>query len=80
LPAGNYSNIRFTYRIRARNLDNVELTLNRTLAVDIPLEVGNVQGQVDVSAEAQLLLDPTASSTGTTITPRQILEMPVNGS
>lgn len=79
LPAGNYSLSISHSGFAPRTLDNVELTVNRTSTVDIGLEVGNVQGQVDVSAEAQLLLDPTASSTGATVTPREILDMPVNG-
>lgn len=62
-----------------RNFENLELTLNRTLTLDIQLEVGTVvQGNVQVTAAAQLI-DPTASSTGATITTRQIQEMPVNG-
>jgi hypothetical protein len=79
LPAGTYVLSVSGTGFAARNYDNVELTVNRTLTLDVQLEVGGVQGQVDVSAEAQLLLDPTASSTGATITPRQIQEMPVNG-
>jgi outer membrane receptor for ferrienterochelin and colicin len=56
----------------------VELTVNRTLRLDIPLEVGAVQGQVDIVGYAQLL-NPTSSSTGATVTPQQIREMPTNG-
>jgi hypothetical protein len=79
LPAGTYSLSVSHSGFAPRNFDSVELTVNRTLTLDIALEVGTVQGQVDVSADAQLLLDPTASSTGATIMPRQIQEMPVNG-
>ena len=61
-----------------RTFDNVELTLNRTLTLDIPLEVGAVQEQVDVVENAQLL-NPTSAATGATITPQQIKEMPTNG-
>ena len=61
-----------------RTFDNIELTLNRTLTLDIPLEVGAVQEQVDVVENAQLL-NPTTASTGATITPQQIREMPTNG-
>jgi hypothetical protein len=78
LPAGNYS-IKVTHAgFAARDFENVELTLNRTLTLDIPLEVGAVQGQVDVVGYAQLL-NPTSSSTGATVTPQQIKEMPTNG-
>jgi Carboxypeptidase regulatory-like domain/TonB dependent receptor/TonB-dependent Receptor Plug Domain len=79
LPAGTYSLSVATSGFAPRTFDNVELTVNRTVTLDVTLEVGTVQGNVDVSADAQLLLDPTASSTGANITPRQILDMPVNG-
>jgi hypothetical protein len=78
LPAGNYSITISHTGFSTRTFDNVELTVNRTLTLDIPLEVGAVQEQVDVVEFAQLL-NPTASSTGSTITPQQIKEMPTNG-
>jgi hypothetical protein len=78
LPAGNYSLSISHAGFASRDFNDIELTLNRTLTLDIPLEVGAVQGQVDVVAYAQLL-NPTASSTGATITPQQIREMPTNG-
>ena len=78
LPAGNYS-ISITHSgFSRRDFDNVELTVNRTLKLDIPLEVGTIQGQVDVVGGAELL-NPTTSATGATITPQQIREMPTNG-
>jgi hypothetical protein len=78
LPAGNYS-LSITHTGFAnRTFDNIELTLNRTLTLDIPLEVGAVQEQVDVVEYAQLL-NPTTAATGATITPQQIREMPTNG-
>lgn len=78
LPAGNYS-LSITHAgFATRNFEDVELTVNRTLTLDIPLEVGAVQGQVDVVGYAQLL-NPTSSATGATVTPQQIREMPTNG-
>ena len=78
LPAGNYS-IAVTHTgFSARTFDDVELTVNRTLTLDIPLEVGAVSGQVDIVGYAQLL-NPTTSATGATVTPQQIKEMPTNG-
>lgn len=78
LPAGNYSLTISHTGFSTRTFDDIELTVNRTLTLDIPLEVGPVQEQVDVVEFAQLL-NPTASSTGSTITPQQIKEMPTNG-
>ncbi|HEY8224086.1 MAG TPA: TonB-dependent receptor, partial [Pyrinomonadaceae bacterium] len=78
LPAGTYQ-----ITISARNFAdstfaNVELTVNRTLTLDAQLEVGTVQEKINVTAET-LLIDSTTSATGTTVTPRQIQDMPVNG-
>lgn len=78
LPAGNYTLSISHAGFTTRNFDEIELTVNRTLTLDIPLEVGPVSEQVDVVEFAQLL-NPTASSTGATITPQQIKEMPTNG-
>ena len=78
LPAGNYSLTISHSGFSTRTFDDIELTVNRTLTLDIPLEVGAVQEQVDVIGYAQLL-NPTTSSTGATVTPEQIKGMPVNG-
>src|SRR5829696_980379 len=78
LPAGNYTLTISHTGFATRTFDNVELTVNRTLRLDIPLEVGAVQEQVDVVEFAQLL-NPTTAATGATVTPQQIREMPTNG-
>ena len=78
LPAGNYTLTISHTGFSTRTFDNIELTVNRTLKLDIPLEVGAVQEQVDVIESAQLL-NPTSASTGATITPQQIRLMPTNG-
>jgi hypothetical protein len=79
LPAGIYTVSITQQGFATRNFENLELTLNRTLTLDIQLEVGAVvKGDVEITAGAQLI-DPTASSTGATVTPRQIVELPVNG-
>jgi hypothetical protein len=46
--------------------ENVELRMNSTLAVNLPLEVGAVTDSVEVTAQSQLL-DTETSSTGTTL-------------
>src|SRR5687768_10550478 len=78
LPAGNYSIAVTATGFAPRTFENIEVTLNRTLRFDVDLEVGAVQEQVDVSAAVQLI-DPTSASSGTTVTPQQIKELPVNG-
>jgi len=78
LPAGNYSITVSASGFASSSIPNVELTLNRTVALDVQLEVGTVTGQINVTAET-VLIDPTTSATGSTVTPRQIQDMPVNG-
>jgi hypothetical protein len=79
LPAGSYTLSASQKGFATRNYEDLELTLNRTLTLDIQVEVGAVvRSDVQVTAAAQLI-DPTASSTGATITPRQIVDLPVNG-
>src|SRR5215203_2659877 len=48
LPPGNYSMSVSHAGFETRTLDLIELTVNRTLSLDIPLEVGAVAGQVDI--------------------------------
>jgi hypothetical protein len=57
---------------------NLEVTLNRTLNFDIAMQIGSVTETVNVDS-AIPLLETTASSTGATITPQQIEDMPING-
>ena len=78
LPAGTYTVIASGTGFANSTFGSVELTVNRTLTLDVQLEVGKVQEQVNVSAETQLI-DSTSSATGITVTPRQIQDLPVNG-
>ena len=78
LPAGGYSITVSSAGFASRSFENIELTVNRTATLDVQLEVGTVQGQVDVTADTQLI-DATSAATGTTVTPRQIKDLPVNG-
>ena len=78
LPAGIYIVTCSGSGFANSTLQNVELTVNRTVTLDVQLEVGNVTGQINVTAEA-VLIDPTTPATGGTVTPRQIQDMPVNG-
>jgi len=57
---------------------NLELTVNSTFTLNIALKVQGQSVKVQVSAVAPLL-DGTRSSTGSTIVPQQIDEMPING-
>lgn len=78
LPAGVYKLTVTRKGFGTRIFEGLELTLNRTLKFDVKLEVGEVQERVEVSSEIPLL-DTTSSSTGATIVPQQIEDMPING-
>ncbi|HEX5482955.1 MAG TPA: carboxypeptidase regulatory-like domain-containing protein [Terriglobia bacterium] len=57
---------------------NIQLNLNQTYVVNATLQVGTATQQVSVQAtEAQV--DTTSIQLGTTITGRQIVDMPLNG-
>src|ERR1700752_1406888 len=78
LPAGTYSLAASHTGFAAQSFPNVELTVNRTVTINVQLEVGPVQERVSITSET-LAIDPTTPATGATVTPRQITEMPVNG-
>jgi hypothetical protein len=78
LPAGTYT-LTVSQTGFSTQTSNIELTLNRLARFDIQMQVGNVVGDVSVTSDELPLLDPEASSTGSTITPRQIQDFPVNG-
>jgi len=78
LPAGVYE-LTVTHAGFATNsLKNLDVTINRTLTLNVQLEVGRVDQVVNVSAELPLL-ETNSSSTGATILPQDIGNMPING-
>jgi len=78
LPAGTYTLTVSHAGFRTQVINDLEITLNRTIKIDVTLEVGTVQQKVEVSGQIPLL-ETTSSSEGTTIVPQQIEEMPING-
>ncbi len=79
LPAGTYT-LTISQSGFASRTSKIELTLNRVVTFDVQLQVGTVAGEVvDVRSDELPLLEPNASATGSTITPQQISELPVNG-
>lgn len=75
LPAGTYL-VTVTFAGLAPSTATLAVTLNRVVTFDVTLQVGGVQETIAVSTPA---IDPSTSATGATITPRQIIELPVNG-
>src|SRR5690606_32590239 len=79
LPAGTYK-VTFSQTGFAEQSTNFELTLNRTATLNIILAVGSGEAtEVTVSGSDVALIDSTVSQTGATVTPQQIVELPVNG-
>ncbi len=61
-----------------RSFESLEVTLNRTLTFNVALALGSIEETVNVSAELPLL-DTSSSSSGATILPQEIVDMPING-
>ncbi len=79
LPAGTYT-LTVSHTGFATSSSNIELPLNRVVTLNIQLRVGDIVGGVaNVTSDALPLLEPNASSTGSTVTPQQIQDLPVNG-
>jgi outer membrane receptor protein involved in Fe transport len=62
----------------SKRFEGLQITVNRVLMFDIDLAIGSVQQAIRVSAISPML-DRTVSSSGATILPQQIAEMPING-
>ncbi|MCB1025782.1 MAG: TonB-dependent receptor, partial [Acidobacteria bacterium] len=77
LPAGNYT-LEVSQQGFATRSSKIELFLNRVAIYNVALQVGNVTNVVDVTSDLPLV-DESVSSTGSTVTPQQIQELPVNG-
>jgi outer membrane receptor protein involved in Fe transport len=78
LPAGTYALTSSKIGFAEERFQTFELTVNRTVTLNIVLKVGGQTERVEVSAAAPLLEKGT-SSTGSTIVPGQIDQMPING-
>src|SRR4029453_15924584 len=78
LPAGTYT-LTVTAKGFSVSTSTVELTLNRVAIFDVQLKVGEAVAVVTPVASELALLDANSPSTGLTVTPRQIVELPVNG-
>jgi len=78
LIAGNYG-IKITANgFRPISQENVQVDIGAVVRVDLRLEVGNVQEQVNVTAQAPLLQSDSAQ-TGQTIGTKQLDSLPAEG-
>ncbi|MGB2642742.1 MAG: TonB-dependent receptor, partial [Candidatus Acidiferrum sp.] len=78
IPAGTYSLTVSHAGFSTRSFNDLVVTLNRTLTFNVVLEVGEASEIVKVSAEPPLL-ETSSSSSGSTIMPQDIGNMPING-
>jgi hypothetical protein len=78
LPAGSYT-VTVTGTGFAVSTSTIELTVNRTATYDVRLQVSAAVGAVTVTNDVLPLIEPSSSSTGMTVTPKQIQDFPVNG-
>jgi hypothetical protein len=78
LPPGDYEIRTSRDGLQSQVFKKLEVTLNRTLTFDISMQVETLNQTIEVNSAAPLL-DTTISSTGSTVHPQQIEDMPING-
>ena len=78
VPAGVYSLNVSHAGFGTRLFNDLDVALNRTMTFNVTLELGKIEEVVNVSAELPLL-DTSSSSSGATIMPQEIVDMPING-
>jgi len=78
LVAGTYTIAVSKEGFRKQLFTDLQVTLNRTLNIDVQLEVGGSTETISVTGEIPLLETQTSSSS-TTITPQLISDIPLNG-
>ncbi len=78
LPAGVYTITASKTGFVPETVTSLDVTMNRTISLDMTLRVQGQIERVEVGAVAPLL-ESNASSSGATIVPAQIEQMPING-
>ena len=78
VPAGTYKLTASHAGFATQVFSGLEVALDKTLTLNVTLAVGSVSETVNVLA-ALPLLDTASSSSGTTILPQQIVDLPING-
>jgi hypothetical protein len=78
LPVGTYKITASKPEFETKVLAGVEVALNANLKIDLVLSIASLWSAATVDGSAQQLEDATSSS-GATITPREINDMPLNG-
>src|SRR5216684_1371142 len=78
LPAGTYTLTVSMTGFVPTTIRNLEVTVNQTVTLNLSLKLGGQTEKLEVSGVAPLLESVTSSS-GVTILPQQIEQMPING-
>lgn len=78
LPSGNYNVAVETNGFKKTTLTDVTVRVNEEIRLDATLDVGSVNEEVTVTAEASLV-NTTSSTLKTVIDERRINELPLNG-
>jgi hypothetical protein len=78
LLAGTYTITAAKDGFRTTVYEHLDLTVNRQLRLDITLSIGSTKQIVTVAA-IPALLDSSTPATGSTILPKQVESMPLNG-
>ena len=78
LPAGTYTLTASKTGFVLTTVRNLEVTVNQTVTLNLSLKLGGQTEKVEVTSVAPLL-ESTTSSSGATISPQQIEQMPING-
>ncbi len=78
LPAGNYKLTATAPGFQQFTATNIDLKVNDRLRVDIALEVGSVQQEVSVSANA-VQVQTESTQLGDVIESKKMLSLPLNG-
>src|SRR5258708_27188706 len=78
LPVGSYDLTVAATGFKISKRAGVSLTVGAVATVDMPLEIGATQETVSVTAEVPVV-ETTRSQTSTTVTTKQVSDLPING-
>ncbi len=78
LPVGQYGLAIEAAGFKTSKRQGLELSVGAVVNLDISLEVGTAQETVSVTAEAPVV-ESTRSQTATTVSERQVRDLPING-
>ena len=78
LPVGTYELTVKASGFRITQIPGVELSVGAEATLDIPLQIGTSTATVTVSSEVPLI-EAASSETSTTVSTRQVEDLPING-